>query len=193
MTPQNPDYPVRLEVDYPERLSRLLPFVKWLLAVPHYIALIVLAIGAYVVLIVSFFAVLITGVYPQGMFDYMVGFERWRARVSAYLLLQTDKYPPFSLEDDPSYPVRLEVDYPDQIARWRPLLNWLLAIPAWIGAALIGIVVYVAVIVAFFAILFTGRDPQGLFNAVTIGLRWYARVTIFTYWMTEKYPPLVWA
>lgn len=193
MTPPNPDYPVRLEIDYPNQLSRLLIFVKWLLAFPLYIEAIVLGLGAYVVLVVSFFAVLFTGRYPEGLFNYMVGFERWRARVSAYLLLQTDRYPPFALADDPAYPVRLEVDYPPRVARWRPLLNWLLAIPVFIGVFVVGIIAYVAVIVAWFAILFTGRYPQGLFNAVTVALRWTARATLFSYWLTEAYPPFVWA
>jgi hypothetical protein len=193
MTLPNPDYPVRLEIDYPQRLSRLLIFVKWLLAIPHLIALYVLGIVAYAVLIIAWFAVLITGRYPRALFDYLVGFERWRARVGAYLLLQTDAYPPFKLADDPAYPVRLEIDYPPRIARWRPLLHWLLAIPALIGAFVVGIIAYLAAIVAWFAILFTGRYPEGLFNAATVALRWSARVTIYAYWMTEKYPPFVWA
>ena len=193
MTPPNPDYPVRLEIDYPQRLSRLLIFVKWLLAIPHLIALYVLGIVAYAVLIIAWFAVLITGRYPRALFDYLVGFERWRARVSAYLLLQTDAYPPFKLADDPAYPVRLEIDYPPRIARWRPLLHWLLAIPALIGAFVVVIIAYLAAIVAWFAILFTGRYPEGLFNAATVALRWSARVTIYYYWMVEPYPPFVWA
>lgn len=193
MTPPNPEYPVRLEIDYPDHLSRLLIFVKWLLAFPHYIALFLLGIGAYVVLIISFFAVLITGKYPRGMFDYMVGFERWRVRVSAYVLLQTDRYPPFSLADDPSYPVRLEVDYPERIANWRPLVNWLLAIPVLIGAFVIAFIAEVVVIIAWFAILITGRFPQGMFDVVTIAFRWVTRATLFAYWATEAYPPFVWA
>jgi hypothetical protein len=193
MTPPNPDYPVRLEIDYPPRLSRLLIFVKWLLAIPHYIALWVLGIVAYVVLIIAFFAVLITGRYPRALFDFLVGFERWRSRVGAYLLLQTDSYPPFTLADDPAYPLRLEVDYPARIARWRPLVHWLLAIPALIGTLVVGLIAYVAVIVAFFAILITGRYPEALFSAVTVALRWSARVTLYIYWTTEQYPPFVWA
>jgi hypothetical protein len=193
MTLPNPDYPVRLEIDYPQRLSRLLIFVKWLLAIPHLIALYVLGIVAYAVLIIAWFAVLITGRYPRALFDYLVGFERWRARVGAYLLLQTDAYPPFKLADDPAYPVRLEIDYPPRIARWRPLLHWLLAIPALIGAFVVGIIAYLAAIIAWFAILFTGRYPEGLFNAATVALRWSARVTIYYYWMVEPYPPFVWA
>jgi hypothetical protein len=191
--PPNPQYPVRFDVEYPDGLSRLLIFVKWLLAIPHYIALIFLAIGAYVVLIISWFAVIITGQYPAGMFNYMAGVIRWNARVQAYVFLMTDKYPPFSLADDPSYPVHVEIDYPPKIARWRPLLAWLLAIPALIGAWLILIAAEVCVFIAWFAILITGRFPQGMFNVVLIGFRWALRSATYAYWMTEPYPPFVWA
>jgi hypothetical protein len=193
MTPRNPEYPVRLDVEYPDRLSRLLIFVKWLLAIPHFIALFVLGIGVVAVWVVSWFAVLITGRYPEGMFNFMVGVMRWGARASAYYLLLTDRYPPFSLEDDPSYPVRLQVDYPQHIARWRPLLNWLLVIPAFIALYVFLLIGYVAVVIGWFAILITGRLPQGLFNAVVVWMRWTVRINAFSYWMTERYPPFVWA
>jgi hypothetical protein len=192
-TPPNPDYPVRLDVDYPPRLSRLLIFVKGLLLIPHFIALFFLGIAGFVVIIISWFAVLITGRYPEGLFNFMVGLARWGLRVTSYYLLQTDRYPPFSLADDPGYPVRLEVDYPAHIARWRPLVHWLLVYPASIAAGAIVFVAYLAVIVAWFAILFTGRYPQGLFNLVTIALRWSARAGIYQYFMVEPYPPFVWA
>lgn len=192
-TPPNPSYPLRLEIEYPDRLSRLLIFVKGLLVLPHYIALVILGIGAYAVAVISWFAVLFTGRYPLGMFNYMTGVFRWGARVGAYQFLLTDRYPPFSLEDDPSYPVRLQLDYPVKIARWRPLVNGLLAFPALIAASLIFLAAYLAVVVAWFAILFTGRIPVSLFDLITIGFRWNLRVNVFTYWMTEAYPPFVWA
>jgi Domain of unknown function (DUF4389) len=193
LTPPNPAYPARVEIGSPDRLSRLLIFVKWLLLIPHYIALIVLGIAAWFVLVVSWFAVLITGRYPEGMFNFIVGVLRWGARVLAYLHLQTDAYPPFTLDDDPSYPVRLQVDYPLQIARWRPLVNWLLAIPALIAVWVLGILTEISVVIAWFAILITGRYPQVLFDIVTIHQRWNARTVVFAYWMTEEYPPFVWA
>ncbi len=191
--PPNPAYPARLEIAYPDRLSRLLIFVKWLLAIPHYVALFFLGIGAYVVLIISFFAVLITGRYPEGMFSFMVGVLRWGHRVGAYLAFMTDAYPPFSLEDERSYPVRVQVDYPPQIARWRPLVHWLLVIPAAFAAAVIGLAAYVCVFIAWFAILITGRYPESLFNVVTVAFRWSVRIAVYNYWMTEPYPPFVWA
>jgi hypothetical protein len=195
MTPPNPDYPARLEIDYPEHLSRLLIFVKWLLAIPHFIAFIFLGIGAYICWIVSFFAVLITGRYPQGIFNYLTGVYRWGTRVSAYLMLMTDAYPAFSLEDDRNFPVRVSFDPPPdyKIARWRPLVHWLLVIPAGLIGGLIALAGGICVFLAWFAILITGRFPQGLFNVVEIALRWEIRVGLFQYWMTERYPPFVWA
>lgn len=192
-TPPNPSYPLQVEIDYPDRLSRLLIFVKWLLVIPHYIALLFLGIGAYVVWIVSFFAVLITGRYPEGMFNYLAGVLRWSVRVSAYQFFLTDAYPPFSLDDDPDYPARLRLEYPAKIARWRPLVNWLLAIPVLIGAVIILVIADVAIFIAWFAILITGRIPAGLFDVIVIFLRWQSRANVFFYWMTEAYPPLVWA
>ncbi len=91
---------VHLTIAYPDAkaLNRWLPLVKWLLALPHYIVLFFLAIAAIVVVIIAWFAILFTGRFPRGMFDYLVGFNRWGLRLSAYaFLLVTDKYPPFSL------------------------------------------------------------------------------------------------
>jgi hypothetical protein len=94
---------VHLEIDYPnvERdLNRLLPLVKWILAIPHYVVLAFLFIGAAVAIVIAWFAILITGRYPKPLFDYVVGVSRWSLRVSAYaFLLVTDRYPPFSLRE----------------------------------------------------------------------------------------------
>jgi len=92
---------VHLEIDYPDvvrDLNRWLPLVKWLLAIPHYIVLFFLWLAALVVIVVAWFAILITGGYPRSLFDFVVGVGRWTLRVSAYaFLLVTDRYPPFSL------------------------------------------------------------------------------------------------
>ena len=92
---------VHLEIDYPDvqrELNRWLPLVKWLLVIPHFLILIVLSVGAFFVVVVAWFAILFTGRYPRGMFDFVVGVGRWWLRVEAYaFLLVTDRYPPFSL------------------------------------------------------------------------------------------------
>ncbi len=92
---------VALDLDYPDAerdLNRWLPLVKWFLAIPHYFVLFFLFIGAFVAVVVAWFAILFTGRYPRGLFDYVVGVGRWTLRVEAYaMLLTTDRYPPFSL------------------------------------------------------------------------------------------------
>jgi hypothetical protein len=90
--------PARLSIAYPERLSRLLIFVKWLLIIPHIIALVFVFIGAIFVYIGAWFVVLFTGRWPEGMRNFLIGTTRWSMRVSAYAFLMTDVYPPFSLE-----------------------------------------------------------------------------------------------
>jgi Domain of unknown function (DUF4389) len=92
---------LRLDVPYPDvprELNRWLPLVKWFLAIPHYIALVFLGLAAFVCIVIAWFAILFTGSYPRGLFDFVVGVGRWGVRVSAYaFLLVTDRYPPFSL------------------------------------------------------------------------------------------------
>jgi hypothetical protein len=92
---------VHLEIDYPDvdrDLNRWLPLVKWLLAIPHYIVLVVLVLAAIVAIVIAWFAILFTGRYPRALFDFVVGVGRWNLRVEAYaFLLVTDRYPRFSL------------------------------------------------------------------------------------------------
>ncbi|HEX2293894.1 MAG TPA: DUF4389 domain-containing protein [Actinomycetota bacterium] len=89
--------PARFSVEYPAELNRWLPLVKWFLAIPHFFVLLGLFVGGAAVVVLSFFAVLFTGKYPEGMRNYMVGTTRWYMRVTSYVCLLTDRYPPFSL------------------------------------------------------------------------------------------------
>ena len=190
--PPSPVYPAGLEITYPSELNRWLPLIKWLLVVPHFIALFFVGIGAFFVAVYGFFAVLFTGRWPRGAFDYLVGTVRWVYRVVAYFHLMTDAYPPFSLADDPDYPVRLNIDYPEQIANWRPLVQWLLAIPYLFIAGVLYWLTGVLTIVAFFTVIFTKQIPRGVFELMVPGLRWNLRGNAYAYFATERYPPLVW-
>ena len=185
-------YPVRFEAARQAEYSRGLPLVKWLLAFPHYIVLLFLFIGVLFAGLIAAFAVLFTRRYPRGLWDYVTGVNRWAMRVCAYVFLLVDPYPPFSLEDDPGYPVRVEFDYPEEVDRWRPFVQWILVIPYAIVA---GIVLYVAEIVAFiaiFVILFTKNLPEGMFNLIQNPIRWQLRSNSYGGFVVKRYPPFSW-
>jgi hypothetical protein len=185
-------YPVRFEAQLQPEYNRFLPLVKWLLAFPHYVVLLFLGIGVLVVHLIAFFAVIILGRYPRGLWDYVTGVFQWGARVAAYVFLLTDDYPPFTLGDDPSYPARLEFHYPEQTERWRPLITWLLILPYYFVAS---ILLYVAEIVAFiavFVILFTAKLPEGMFKLIRNPFEWSFRGQAYFYFLSTKYPPFEW-
>ena len=183
-----PGYPLRYDVEYPEGLSRWLIFVKWLLVIPQYIIVSALGYAAGVVGFIAFFAILFTKRYPRGLFDFVVNVNRWGANVGAYSGLFRDEYPPFSWEPG-QYAVTYEVDYPEELNRWLPLIKWLLAIPHYIVLLFLFIAVYFAYIFAWFAILFTGRFPRGLFDFIVGVIRWNYRVGAYTALLRDEYPP----
>ena len=160
--PPSAAYPVITEFDRQDEYSRLLPLVKWLLALPHWIVLAFVWIGAFFAVVASWFMVLFTGKYPEGIHSFITGTYRWTTRVTAYTMLMTDRYPPFSFEADDEYPARLDIAYTEPIARWRPLVHWLLVIPYYLVAYVLLLVAYVVVFIAFFAIIRdTLRDLLG--------------------------------
>lgn len=183
-----PGQPVRFDIEYPEKLSRLLIFVKWLLAIPHYIIVYVLMLVAELFIFIGCFAILFTKRFPRGLFDFVVNVNRWQANVNAYVGLMRDEYPPFSWEAG-GYAVTLEIDYPEEMNRWLPLFKWLLVIPNLIVFVLFGIVAAVLWIVAWFAILFTGSMPRGIFNYLVGMQRWSTRINAYVYLLRDDYPP----
>ena len=100
-----------------------------------------------------------------------------------------DAYPPFTLDDDPAYPARLTIEYPERVDRWRPLVAWLLAFPYVFVAGLLAFAAAVLVFIAFFAILFTKEYPRGFFEFVEVALRWTYRGNAYIYFLVTKYPP----
>ena len=181
-------YPLRFDVEYPERLSRWLIFGKGLLAIPHLIILYALMAVAGAVTVVAWFAILFTGRYPKGLFDFVVGINRWQNNVDAYVLLLRDEYPPFSLSAG-QYPVTFDIEYPERLSRLLIFVKWLLIIPHLIVVLFLVIVYGITLVIAWFAILFTARYPEGLFRFAVGVLRWGARMNAYYMLMRDDYPP----
>jgi Domain of unknown function (DUF4389) len=169
-------YPVRVSGARDSTLNRWLWLVKWFLLIPHYIVLLFLWIAFFLLTIVAFFAILITGRYPRVIFEFNLGVLRWTWRVGfySYSALATDQYPPFTLGPVPDYPATLEVDYPEHLSRGLVLVkSWLLAIPQYLivalfiggwghllGPGVAGLLVLFAAV----ALRFRARYPQSIFR-----------------------------
>ncbi|OGL22724.1 hypothetical protein A2707_02200 [Candidatus Saccharibacteria bacterium RIFCSPHIGHO2_01_FULL_45_15] len=203
------DYPVKLEIDYPKELNRLTTFFRLFWAIPVLIVFSLISVAggdgstdkAGKEMIESsggiaaglFFAtvllILFRQRYPRWWFDFALELNRFSTRVGAYLLLLTDLYP--STVEKQS--VQLDITYPDvkkDLNRWLPLVKWFLAIPHYLVLLVLLIAVVVVTIIAWFAILFTGRYPRELFDFVVGVNRWSFRVSAYAFLLvTDQYPP----
>jgi hypothetical protein len=205
----NEGYPVRFSVDYPDRaLNRLTTALRIFTVIP--IAIVLAAIGGYsggggydadgagstvaiggigLLFLPPLLMILFREKYPRWWYDWNLELLRFSNRVGTYLALMDDRYPS---TDDRQW-VRLDFPYSDakrDLNRWLPLVKWLLAIPHYIVLFFLSIAVIVVVIVAWFAILFTGRYPRGIFDFVEGVIRWHNRVVGYALILvTDRYPP----
>jgi hypothetical protein len=203
-------YPIQLHGNLDEPLSRWLWLVKWLLAIPHYLVLVFLWIAFAVVAVIAFFAILFTARYPRGLFEFNLGVLRWTWRVAfySYGALATDRYPPFSLGEEPGYPATLYVEYPERLSRGLVLVKWwLLAIPHYLvlgvftggwdwwggsnrgGPYYWGGLITLLAIFAAVGLLFSGRYSRDIFRFVVGMNRWVVRVWAYATLMRDEYPP----
>ena len=213
VTPPTEPYPARLEVDYAEQLDRLSSFFRLIWAIPIAIILSLLSASTTTTVTVitdtgeivdqitrtsggiaaGLFAatalmILFRRRYPRWWFDFAREFARFQTRVVAYLALLTDRYP--STEDEQG--IHLDLDFPDveqDLNRWLPLVKWLLAVPHYVVLAFLWLGAFFAILIAWFAILFTGRYPRGLFDFVVGVGRWTLRVGAYAILLiTDRYP-----
>jgi len=189
------EYPASLSIDYPESLDRLTTFFRLFAVIPIAIILAALSGGGNSRLSIGamVFAPLVLMLlfrrkYPRWWFDWNVALTKFSYRVNAYVMLLTDQYP----STDEEQTVHIDIPYPDasQLNRWLPLVKWFLAIPHYIVLIFVIIAAVICVIIAWFAILFTGRYPRGLFDFVVGVSRWGLRVSAYAFLLTtDRYPP----
>jgi hypothetical protein len=214
VTTETQGYAARLRIDYPEKLDRVTTFFRILWALPVVILLSILTAGATssvktvtesgrvisevsntsggiagALFAATLLMILIRRRYPRWWFDFALELNRFSTRVGAYLLLLTDGYP--STVEEQS--VHLDLDYPDverDLNRWLPLIKWLLALPHLIILVFLYVAVVLVTVIAWFAILFTGRYPRGMFDFVVGVARWSLRVYAYAFLLlTDEYPP----
>ena len=208
MAIESADYAARLEVDYPEELDRLTTFFRLIWIIP------IAVIGALVstsgsvttvneagevvsrtggigsgLAVATALMIVFLRQYPKWWFDFARESTRFGSRIGAYLALLTDQYPS-TVEEQA---IHLKIDYPDvkrELNRWLPLVKWFLVIPHYFVLVFLLLLSFFAVVLAWFAILFTGRYPRGLFDFVVGVSRWGLRVGAYAFLLvTDQYPP----
>jgi hypothetical protein len=186
-------YPVDLGIEAADRIARWRPLVQWILAIPLYVAVYVLRIVAQVFAVIGWFVALFTGQLPDGLGNFIAGYYRYYWRVSSYALFLRETYPPFGLAqgygDPGGDPAWFAVRRPEGLSRLAVLFRIILVIPQLIVLFFLGIALYVVIVVAFFAVLFTGRWPEGLRDFVVGVMRWVLRVDAWFLLLADPYPP----
>ena len=177
-------YPLTFNVDYPGGgRNRLTALVRPILAIP---IVIVIAATSPIIMASTLLMILFRAKYPRWWFDFNVEWLRFNERINAYLLLLRDEYP----STDEEQAVHLHLEYPANLNNFLPLVKWLLALPHYVVLSILGIVGLVVTVIAWLAVIFTGRYPQGMFDFIVGVLRWGLRTQAYMQVLaTDQYPP----
>jgi hypothetical protein len=182
-------YPVTFEADYVESRNRLTTFFRLILAIPLAIWAALYGIVAYLAIVVAWFAIVITGRYPEGLYNFVADFTRFYTRVLAYTYLLSDPYPSFGGSEDPAYPVRMGFERLEQYSRPKTLCRIILAIPILIVRYVMALLLEIGAVAGWFVILVTGSMPRGLFDLMVLANSYTARSDAYLFLLTETYPP----
>lgn len=184
---------ISLDLVAPLEVANWRPLVHWLLVIPYAIVAGILTWVLGIASFIAFFTVLFTKRIPKGLFDFMTMALRASWRANSYQFFLREPYPEFEFAtttaDPGGDPATLSIDEPEELNRWLPLVKWLLAVPHYVVLFFLAIGLWFVLLIGFFAVLFTGRWPQGLRDYVVGVNRWGTRVIAYVYLMTDEYPP----
>lgn len=186
--PGRAPHPVALDIEYPERLSRVKTAFRLILAIPQLFVVYLLFVALSVLTLIAWFAILFTGRYPKSFFPFCAGVLRWQANVAAYVGLFRDEYPPWGWEPG-EYPVSLEIPRADRQSRFRLFIRWSAIIPNQLVFFFVSIAWGFTTFLSWFAIIFTGRYPRGFFKFGAGAMRWMQRSNAYVYLLRDEYPP----
>jgi len=185
-------YPISYEADFNPTPNRWTTFFRLILAIPWFIVAVFWGILFLFTHLFAWVAIIVLGRYPQWLYEFNAGVVRFSIRTSAWIYLQTDVWPPFSLSDDPSYPIRVNIAPPaERQSRLKALFRWILALPVLLvlsyGTSYIQML---AGVVAWLTIVFRGYLPQGINDMLTFVNSFHARVLGYIALLTDDYPPI---
>ena len=184
-------YPISYDVEPAlEGRNRLTTYFRYIVAIPWQIVAYVYGIVAQIAAIIAWFAIVFTGKYPEGLYNFNAGYLRMSSRTNSFLYLLSDEFPPFGGEEGPGYPVRIGVPAPlGEYSRLKTGFRLIIGIPVMLLAIVQGIILYVVSIIAWFAILFTGKLGEGLFDPMRSAMAYLVRTSGYFLLITEDWPP----
>jgi hypothetical protein len=184
-------YPVQYEADYVEERSRLTTFFRLFTAIPAMVLTFFYVLAAEVVVFIAWFALLFTGRYPEGMYNFVAGAVRNSTRLQGYYTLLTDKYPPWNGEEEPGYPIRVRIAAPKpEYSRAKVFFRIFLLIPVYIIQYVYNIMMQVGAFCAWIVIVVTGKQPEGLQNFINMAMRYHVDALAYAFLLTEDFPPI---
>jgi hypothetical protein len=181
------DQPI-FEARYVEKRSRLTTFFRFFLAIPHFVVLTVWGFVAFFAIVAAWFALVITGRYPQALYDFVAGLQRYSTAVYGYIALLTDEYPPFSADTD-NYPIHIKIPPAKaEYNRLKVLFRIILAIPVFIIVYAMQLVWEIGAFIAWFVIVIMGKQPKGLQDMIVLGISYQQRANAYIWLLTEDWP-----
>jgi hypothetical protein len=183
-------YPATFDADYVEQRNRLTTLFRLILAIPAGIVVALYGIAAGIAAFIAWFAIVFTARYPAGLYEFVSGYNRSLARVTAYAALVCDPYPPFTGADAAAYPVRMQFGAPlERYSRAKTFFRFILAIPIIVLRYALHLLLEFSAVGAWFVILVTGKLPRGLFDVMVLANSYTARSDAYLLLLTETYPP----